>query len=54
MAFGQGREKVSEQLVEEYKLHIVGNARGVDALVANKESGIPCKRLFQYKAGYTI
>jgi hypothetical protein len=54
LALRQGREKVSEQRIEAHKLHIVGNARGVDALVAIKESGIPCKRLFQYKAGYTV
>jgi hypothetical protein len=54
LALGQGRERVSEQLVEVYTLHIVWNAPGIDALVAIKDSCIPCKRLFQYKAGCTI
>ena len=54
LAVGQGRQEVSKQRVEEYKLHVLGNDRGEEHLIAINQSYIPCKRLFQYKSGYTV
>jgi hypothetical protein len=54
MAVGQGHHKVSKQRVEEDKLRVIWNDRGEDALVAINQSNIACKRMFQYKSGYTV
>ncbi len=54
LVVGQGRHKVSKQRVEEDKLRVIGNDRGEDALVAINQSDIPCKRMLQYKSGYTV
>ncbi len=40
LAVGQGMQKVSKQRVEADKLHVIGNDRGEDALVAINQRDI--------------